>query len=186
MVNHSQNHNQYVSSRVLKVNVGFVLAQGNGFSRATTLDIPQRIRFDDDSTLEALSGNLRLTRTSEGVLVQGTLHATQLANCSRCLTATEVNYPLHIEELFATLAHFDSSEFHIGDDNILDLAPLIRDEAVVNIPTQVYCREDCKGLCMYCGHNLNEGPCECETQTIDPRWAVLAELQTKRSEDDVR
>lgn len=174
----TQTHSEtsYVSQRVLKINVGFLLAEGSGYSRVTSLDIPQRLRLSEDTTVERLSGDLRLTRTSGGILVQGILSCTTLGECARCLTLTEITFPLEIEELFAP-ANSVTTQFTIGEDNILDLAPLIREEALVSEPHQVYCRPSCKGLCLNCGQNLNEGLCECQHHELDPRWAALAKLQ---------
>ena len=41
------------------------------------------------------------------------------------------------------------------------------------------CKEDCKGLCVKCGSDLNEKQCECEDSEIDDRWKVLTELKNK-------
>jgi uncharacterized protein len=38
------------------------------------------------------------------------------------------------------------------------------------------CRPDCRGLCIECGKNLNEGPCDCVVESIDSRLAELKEL----------
>jgi uncharacterized protein len=46
---------------------------------------------------------------------------------------------------------------------------------LVAIPVHVVCRPDCRGLCVTCGKNLNEGDCDCKTEP-DPRWAALQEL----------
>jgi uncharacterized protein len=41
---------------------------------------------------------------------------------------------------------------------------------------QVFCREECLGLCPECGKNLNDGPCDCQIDDIDPRLAALRAL----------
>jgi len=38
------------------------------------------------------------------------------------------------------------------------------------------CREDCAGLCSRCGYNLNQGPCNCLAQEIDPRWSEVSKI----------
>jgi uncharacterized protein len=40
----------------------------------------------------------------------------------------------------------------------------------------VLCKEDCQGLCLKCGSNLNLIDCKCEDEQIDPRWAALKNL----------
>jgi uncharacterized protein len=175
-VKHSPSDNSYLTSRVLKFNVGFLLAEGPGYSRTAPLEIPQRLRIAEDLTVEYLQGDLRLTRTSEGILLQGLVETHLLDQCSRCLTPLDVVLPLSLEELFGTPSH-PTTQFLIGDDNILDLAPLLREEIFLHAPTKLYCREDCKGLCPHCGMNWNESSCTCADTMIDQRWAALLKLQ---------
>ena len=55
-------------------------------------------------------------------------------------------------------------------------ADAIRDALTLELPLRVLCKEDCKGLCPKCGHNLNEGPCGCDLREEDPRWDALKSL----------
>ena len=54
----------------------------------------------------------------------------------------------------------------------VDLRPALREQWLLAVPGFALCREDCKGLCLRCGADLNQGPCNCEPD-IDPRWAAL-------------
>ncbi|TRZ48958.1 DUF177 domain-containing protein [bacterium] len=45
----------------------------------------------------------------------------------------------------------------------IDLAPQIREEIIIDYPLKPLCKEDCRGLCLKCGKNLNEGGCSCGT-----------------------
>ena len=47
---------------------------------------------------------------------------------------------------------------------------------VVNIPMQIVCRPDCRGLCPGCGENLNKSSCRCDDST-DARWSELKRLR---------
>jgi uncharacterized protein len=38
------------------------------------------------------------------------------------------------------------------------------------------CREDCQGLCVECGANLNDDPEHSHGASIDPRWEKLSRL----------
>ena len=38
----------------------------------------------------------------------------------------------------------------------------VRDEIVLDHPIRVLCRPDCRGLCPFCGTNLNEDACDCK------------------------
>jgi len=68
---------------------------------------------------------------------------------------------------FVTLAP-NQHEFSF-DQNIIE-------NLIVNIPMQVLCKEDCKGLCPQCGINRNKSSCDC-TKSTDPRWDELRKLK---------
>ncbi|MBQ8120226.1 MAG: DUF177 domain-containing protein, partial [Ruminococcus sp.] len=34
-------------------------------------------------------------------------------------------------------------------------------DLLLQLPTKILCKDDCKGLCYTCGHNLYEGECGC-------------------------
>ncbi len=163
----------YVSSRVLKLNVGFVLAHGPGYTHETEFDVPA-VKVADDVDLTYLRGRLRLSRAKEGVLVQGTLHLGVEDECFRCLAPVLRELDVDVEELYAFPAS-ELTDFSIDEDAILDLGPLLRDEAIIADTRGTLCRPDCLGLCAECGANLNEGPHQC-VESIDPRLAKLREL----------
>jgi uncharacterized protein len=58
----------------------------------------------------------------------------------------------------------------------IDLAEVVREQILLDLPEQVYCSDDCKGLCPKCGSNLNLIDCNCIFSEIDPRWAALKGL----------
>jgi uncharacterized protein len=45
------------------------------------------------------------------------------------------------------------------EDAHIDLQPLVREYALLEIPINPLCRPDCKGLCIECGENRNELDC---------------------------
>ena len=114
----------YISNRVLKIQVGFLISEGPGVSRDMEFDVPT-LRVADDVTLDYLRGNLRLTRTSRGILLQGRLHASVAGECARCLTDTSVELEFPIEDIYVYPPE-PSAEFTVADDGILDLTPLVR------------------------------------------------------------
>ncbi len=46
----------------------------------------------------------------------------------------------------------------------VDLRSYIAEEILLDVPMQMLCREECKGLCFRCGADLNEGPCGCDNK----------------------
>lgn len=168
-------HPQYLSNRILKLNVGFLLAEGPGNSHESRIDVPEPMMLADDLTLNYIRGSLRLSHTKEGVLVQSHLHVGVFNECPRCLDPIEQDLEIDIEELYAT-KDVDSAEFTIGQHGILDLAPLLRAEILIALSQPVLCKEDCLGLCPECGANRNRESCTCELDNIDPRMTELKKL----------
>jgi uncharacterized protein len=166
--------NGYLNNRVLKINVGFLLADGPGNIRDFDLDVPT-VRVSDDLILSYARGKVRLSRTKEGILVQARLEAGIPAECYRCLEPVEQTLDIDLEELYAYHSEV-KTEFMIGENAELDLSPLLRAEALMAADHRAMCRPDCNGLCPECGTNLNDSTCDCELGNIDPRLAALKSL----------
>ena len=60
--------------------------------------------------------------------------------------------------------------------NTIDLTAAVRENLLAELPMKATCREDCRGLCPHCGHNLNLGECGCRCREVDPRLASLGKL----------
>ncbi len=164
-------HRSFINSRILKFNVGYLLAETAGYQRVIDIDLP-RVRVADDLELDFLRGSLRLSRNSRGILVQARLETHILTECARCLDLVFCPVDLEIEELYV-YPPSPETMYCVEETGILDLAPLLREEAILSIPMGVLCRPDCAGLCPQCGQNWNEGTCNCEQDDIDPRFAIL-------------
>jgi len=164
----------HMSQRVLKLNVGFLLSTGAGHSHNSVLDLPTT-KVADDLILNYIRGPIRLSRTKEGLLVQAKLDSATDGECYRCLEDINHKITLDLEELYAYQSNYDS-EFRISEDAILDLGPLVRAEAFIELSQGMLCQPDCLGLCAECGGNRNRGECRCEVDDIDPRLAVLKQL----------
>jgi uncharacterized protein len=53
---------------------------------------------------------------------------------------------------------------------------VLRQALLLSLPMQPLCKPDCAGLCPICGQDLNQGPCDCVSVEIDPRWEKLGLL----------
>jgi uncharacterized protein len=167
----------------LRVNVGFLLKEMVGYSREILYEA-DHLQLGDDLLVHDLSGAVQFTRTHEGLLSMGHLRATVECECVRCLTTTEQSLVAECEELwyYPPEKAPPDAEWIIYEDANLDLAPLARENFLLEIPIQVLCRSDCRGLCSQCGQDLNAGPCDCEDEPLDPRLASLRSLITHSDE----
>lgn len=160
----------------LRFNFGFLLEATLGENRIIELDYPT-IRVADDVTLSPLQGQIEATRTSEGIYISGTLHSDIELACVRCLTSYLHPITFQVNDLFYyPPATAPAGEFVVGENGFIDLAPLIRELSLLEIPMRALCKPDCQGLCQECGQNLNEGDCGCQDDDIDPRLKILGSL----------
>lgn len=160
----------------MRLNVGFLLNKNVGFSRNFDFD-HERLRISDDLDVAALSGILRLTRTHQGVYVEGRLQARLSVECVRCLELYEQELSVHFDDLFEFPADAESDPLlTIPETAIMDIRPLLREYLLLDVPIQPLCSSECKGLCPTCGGNLNEHECQHPESEIDPRLAVLKTL----------
>ncbi len=174
----------YLKRRLLRLQIGYLLSEGPGNSKDVPIQLPQRVQVDCDLYLESLTGFLVLTRTKEGILIQGTLKVSHARECDRCLEAFDHRFELNIAELFASPPDANISAFNVDSNGEIDLAPLLREEVLIEESYRTVCRDGCRGLSAITGINLNH---EQEAQvaavpsldggtTIDPRLAVLKQL----------
>ncbi len=76
----------------------------------------------------------------------------------------------------------DETEIGYYEESGLLLEDVVREQVLLSLPGRTLCREDCKGLCVHCGQNLNLATCKCEktAEFVDPRWTALQGLALKQ------
>lgn len=119
---------------------------------------------------------MRISRTPQGLLVEGVFQGDIRLECVRCLN--EYIQPLHWEftELYAfTRDNMTDSGLLVPEDAHLDLQPLVRDFGLLEIPIKPLCRPDCRGLCPECGQNLNVRDCGHRPEADSP-FSLLKDL----------
>lgn len=104
--------------------------------------------------------------------------------CDRCGNPVSKKLNVLIDRvLVSELEGEDDDEFIIIPDEKLDLSELCLSEIYLALPMKHLCSEDCKGFCSICGKNLNDGPCQCNSKSVDPRLEILAKLLEQDQED---
>ncbi len=115
--------------------------------------------------------------------IRGEIDADITLDCTRCLEPLAKHLEIPFEDVFAGAdgqAGSDDNEIALDEldespavEGKVDIAEIIREQILLAMPEQAYCREDCKGLCPKCGANRNLIDCKCADDDIDPRWAAL-------------
>ncbi len=135
----------------------------------------------------AAVGRAELLRNTLGeIRIRGRLKAAVEGACDRCLEPARVEidsrFDLFYRPVVRTANH---AEIHLEEGEIdlafyegegVELAEALREQILLSLPMQLFCRPDCKGLCPYCGANRNLADCGCRPPLRDPRWASLKDL----------
>lgn len=118
---------------------------------------------------------LTLQAVGDGVLATGVAGVQLRGECARCLSPIEATTEIDVQELFLFPGvDPDDTEASRVEGDLLDLEPVVRDAVVLDLPFIPLCRDDCLGLCVLCGANLNDDPDHGHDEDADPRWAGLA------------
>jgi uncharacterized protein len=124
-------------------------------------------------------------RSGKDLFFVGTITGELTGQCARCLE--EYSFAL-VRQFSVTLTPQHAtgrerelsyeeleSSLYTGDE--IDLSALIQEQVLLTLPSRPLCSEDCKGLCVQCGANLNLQSCECRPLWKDTRLALLSALR---------
>ena len=88
--------------------------------------------------------------------------------CDRCLEDVKKDFCVRCMASFYLEGEEEQEDFYPYANNIVDITAPVFQEIILNLPTRVLCKPECKGLCQVCGTNLNEKNCDCDKlQTSD-------------------
>jgi uncharacterized protein len=164
-------------------NVTGLLADPPGSTRVypvagVTIDLGEDLRQADP-----IEGEVRLSRTNRGLLVEADFRTSLDTECSRCLREIEVPVEVHLEEEvlpsldLTTGAPLDPTAepdvLRLTDHHELDLETPVREAIQLAEPIAPLCEPDCPGLCTVCGERMSDGPHEHAEAEIDPRLEAL-------------
>lgn len=99
--------------------------------------------------------------------------------CMRCLDAAARTFVVEAREADARDDDDPSPELESPyvDGEILDVGAWARDALLLDLPAQILCKDDCRGLCPECGADLNSDPDHHHERAPDPRFAKLSEIE---------
>lgn len=131
-----------------------------------------------------IKGSLKKSAAATALI--GRLTGELETDCDRCLEPQRRPIDIELDLEFVPDNSFGSEanlELQPGDlkldalaEDKIDLNEIAREQILLDVPQQFFCKEDCQGLCQKCGVNLNAEQCDCEDSEIDPRWAALKNL----------
>ena len=158
-----------------RINVGFIIHEDVGYTHEIPFEI-EKVQLDD-LELQNLVGKVDIGRTPQGLLVQGKFEADTKLECVRCLG--EFTYPLEWQftELYAfNKKSVSESGLLLPEDAHIELGPLLREYALLEVPINPLHDPDCKGLCPVCGQDLNIRDCGHRPDQSDSPFAKIRDL----------
>jgi len=117
--------------------------------------------------------DLKLEAVGEGILVSGTAVVALTGECTRCLKPITDSMEIDVQELFYYPGNEPDVEAARNEGERIDLEPILRDAVVLDLPFAPLCTEDCLGICVMCGADLNDDPEHGHGDELDPRWGDL-------------
>lgn len=103
-------------------------------------------------------------------------------DCKRCLTPVATKIGDRVTAIFSDAGGEDTDDpdvFALTDGGAtLDVRPVIREQWLLQVPSFVLCRTDCRGICPTCGTDRNMGTCTC-APTPDSRWDALRAARSR-------
>ena len=151
---------------------------------------PGQFGADPDFTVVApVSLAFDIFKDKQQFRLVGGVQTTLELPCGRCLEP----YTAPVDQAFDLRYHprtlnTGEGERELEDDDLttafyendeIDLGHLMQEQFYLSLPMKPLCRDDCKGLCVVCGTNLNLETCGCKRDWEDPRLAALKKLKTK-------
>ncbi len=132
---------------------------------------------------------LRVQPVGHEVLLTGSVRATLVYTCDRCLDEAVQEVDAQVTLVLGPPRASDlieEGDVDIPEEDVdyvpitgpeVELDDLIVEQLVLAVPMVKLCRPDCKGLCPGCGVNLNHEACTCQAVPVDPRWEALTKIK---------
>lgn len=154
------------------------------------IDGPAWLPVADVQHSGPVTARVYLERRGDRVFMSGEIRVTLVLECDRC--TEPYTLPQHLEfsvdlelidRAFAGRAggeyacKSDEMEVIFLDEPLIDIHEVLAQQVLLAMPVKRLCVEECMGLCIGCGANLNLGQCRCSDDKGDSPFAVLKKLK---------
>ncbi len=144
---------------------------------ASNLKLPEE--FSDNVKV-----NCTMDKSAHQIILDCNLKTSAKLRCDRC----NEEFSKDIENDFRLVYIFSST--NTGEDKSdvnlqylspettkIDISEEVSEYCLLAVPLKLLCKEDCKGLCVSCGINLNLHNCNCNNEIANPVWEKLKQLK---------
>ena len=140
-------------------------------------------KIKDLETREPVTGELTVSLTAFGVEVEGYIEADIILECVRCMASFPYHLDVNIDEKYIkdSLSFGEAKEIELKGENFveelmgkdqIDLTDLVYQSIILNMPTKMLCKEECKG-----SDDLQKLQTE---KPLDPRMEVFKNISVKK------
>lgn len=130
-------------------------------------DLPEEDLFHSDKPVKY---ELCARNVSGSIQVTGKISGIVYGSCGRCLKEVSREIVNDSVELYYFKDEIDVEE--------LDITADVRDELLIDLPMNLLCSEECRGLCPVCGIDLNKKKCSCQSSG-SLCWSALDDIVTE-------
>lgn len=132
-------------------------------------------------------GTISLERAGDTLIVNGHILSVARRACGRCTELFDRKLDIEFKSVFTRDAvtgkdielKREDLDFNLFHGDMFDIGQVIIEQVSLNLPIKPLCYDDCLGLCVKCGKNLNDGMCGCGDESIDIRFEKLKNLHIK-------
>ena len=117
---------------------------------------------------------LTINQIQRKLYATGTLNTVATMCCDRCSTWFE---------LPVTCSDYSFEHDVATPGEIIDLTESIREDIILSLPQKILCKDECAGVCVQCGQNLNEKQCSCTKPEADNPFSALDSLKIDNEEN---
>jgi len=133
-----------------------------------------------------MTSKMKIVKAGKSLLLKGDVMATLRLQCGRCLK--EFSYPIstHFDLNFYSIKDFsfpeelelseEDMEMNFYEGGEIHLSEIAFEQVFLEIPYKPLCHEDCKGLCPFCGQDLNLSSCDCIKESFNSSFSILKKL----------
>lgn len=155
----------------LILNIGKLWNSAEGTTEKLKLDVPVSFYDKEIQPVSNFSCDVMLIKLKKEisvVITNGKISVNSI--CEKCLSPflNVVKIPEAEREFVAykkhdLLEHSESFPINI-EDMTIDLNDMVRQEIFLHFPLILVCLKSCKGICSFCGENLNLKKCNCSIE----------------------
>ena len=136
----------------------------------------------------AVSG--RLTNVGELIMLNGRASVKLQLQCGSCTQPFDRMLEFSLEAKLDKTDDPEDPDIFVYEGNAIDLKDIVFEFFLLELPIRKLCSPECRGLCPYCGCNLNLEQCECEQNfayreqyEVDSRLEVLKRVLSANGEE---